>query len=661
MTNILQNYRQNIARKNLRKCGGWIAAVPFFFMALSMLFSLKSFAQPFAVKGIVTVSATPVRYASITFVNTSDTTKKFTALTDTSGYYQTDLLTLVKPNSNVPATFALAQNYPNPFSASTTISYSLGAQSDVRVTIYDILGREIKKFTVGVQAAGVHGVPWDGKNNFDERVTTGIYFYRLQANGETAVKKMVYGTGTGISSLPLPKIFSSQISGLDKGGSIDLQGGTFVVRIAFTDSTFPAITPTQINSIAIQRDTTLNFTVVSYVPQNAATISLTNTQQVIRGFGGANTLIFRPDMTPAEVQTAFGNGTEQVGMTIMRLSIPPDSTQFGANVPSALAAQKLGAVIIATPWTPPAWMKSNNSPNGGMLLPANYAAYAAHLKAFADTMAAYGVSLYGISVQNEPDFNASYQSCLWNATQFLNFMRYNAPAVGVPVFMPESESFTHQLSDSTLNDSLACVHTAFIGGHIYGATPSTYPLAFSKGKEQWMTEYLINSGSSSGSNPTSTDTGWAGAMQTAKSINDCMSANMSAYVWWYIVRFYGPIDDGTFNSTNTGHVTHKGYVMSQYAKFVRPGFTRVNATTNPQANVYVTAYKSGSKVVIVALNMGSSSVSQTFTIPNGTASVYGSYVTSSTKNCVEGDDLVISQGYLTATLAPSSVTTFVSY
>ncbi len=144
--------------------------------------------------------------------------------------------------------------------------------------------------------------------------------------------------------------------------------------------------------------------------------------------------------------------------------------------------------------------------------------------------------------------------------------------------MPEAEGFNHQLSDSTLNDSLAAAHTAFIGGHIYGATPSTYPLAFSKGKEQWMTEYLINSGSST--NLTSVDTGWTGAIQTAKSINDCMNANMSAYVWWYIVRSYGPIDDGADGGV-TGSVTKKGYVMSQYAKFVRPGFNRVYATLSP--------------------------------------------------------------------------------
>ena len=247
-------------------------------------------------------------------------------------------------------------------------------------------------------------------------------------------------------------------------------------------------------------------------------------------------------------------------------------------------------------------------------------------------------------------------------------MKYNAPAVSWPVLMPESENFNHSLSDPTLNDSLAASHVAFIGGHLYGDVDNNgnvtsavqYPLALQKGKEVWMSEYLINSGSTSGSSPTSVDTGWAGAIQTAKTINDCMDYNMSAYVWWYIVRFYGPIDDGTFNSNNTGNVTHKGYVMSQFARFVRPGFYRVSTTTNPVSNVYVTAYKNGAKVVIVALNMGSISTTLPFLLQGGTASSVTPYVTSNAENCVQGNNITISNSSFTATLEASSVTTFVS-
>jgi glucuronoarabinoxylan endo-1,4-beta-xylanase len=471
--------------------------------------------------------------------------------------------------------------------------------------------------------------------------------------------KMVFGVGENTSSVLFPGIVPSQPKmGADAFQSVPtgpLAGGeSFAVTISNTDSTSPTIVPQQIGSVIIQSDTTLSFSV--NLPQ--AIVYLDSTQQIIRGFGGANALIFRPDMTPAEVQTAFGNGKGQVGMTIMRLSISPDSTQWSANVPSALAAQNLGATIIATPWTPPAWMKTNDNIAGGYLIQSDYAAYAAHLKGFADTLASYGVTVNAISVQNEPDAGVGYQSCTWNATQFFNFMRYNAPSIGVPVFMPESESFRHSLSDSTLNDSLAASHVAFIGGHIYGVTPSSYPLALSKGKEVWMTEYLINSGNP----PTnlSIDTGWTGAIQTAKSINDCMSANMNAYVWWYIVRYYGLIDDGTYNSNNTGSVTHKGYVMSQFARFVRPGFYRISATASPLSNVYVTAYRDGAKVVIVALNIGSNAVTFPFILQGGAATSFTPYVTSSTENCVQGNSIMVSSGSFTATLEASSITTFVS-
>jgi glucuronoarabinoxylan endo-1,4-beta-xylanase len=155
-----------------------------------------------------------------------------------------------------------------------------------------------------------------------------------------------------------------------------------------------------------------------------------------------------------------------------------------------------------------------------------------------------------------------------------------------------------------------------------------------------MTEHLL------------VNTDWPGALGTAKEISDCMNANMNAYIWWYIRRSYGPIDENS-------NVTKRGYVMSQYARFVRPGFYRVSATANPQTKVDVTAYKNGPKVVIVVVN-SSSSISQTFTIPNGTVTTFTPYVTSSTKNCDQETDIIVLSENFTATLDSLSVTTFVS-
>jgi glucuronoarabinoxylan endo-1,4-beta-xylanase len=381
---------------------------------------------------------------------------------------------------------------------------------------------------------------------------------------------------------------------------------------------------------------------------DSVTVNLNSPRQVIRGFGAANIVGWRADMTAEEVQMAFGTGAGQLGFTILRLRIPPDSTQFDIDVPSAKLAYSMGARIIASPWTPPARMKSSDSTVGGMLDTNYYGAYAAHLKAFADHMSSNGVPLYAVSVQNEPDvYTVNYECCFWSAAQFVSFMKNNAPSVGVPVFMPESMNFNHSLSDASLNDPAAATNIAFIGGHLYGVTPSRYSFALSEGKEVWMTEYL------------DTNTTWSSAFATAKSMNDCMNADMSAYIWWYIVRFYGPIDDGE-RGGKAGAITKRGYVMSQFARFVRPGFYRVDVTPNSQANVSISAYKNEDKVVIVALNRGSTSVSQPFNIPNAAVVSFTPYVTSSSKNCVRGNDIPVSNSGFKATLDPSSVTTFVS-
>ncbi len=603
-------------------------------------------AETYKVKGTVTTSGNPVRYASITFYDSYDFSIQYNAETDSTGAFTLSSITAVKQESQLPQKFHLEQNYPNPFSASTSISYKLEEQSDVKVTIYDVLGREIRTFEVGFQSAGTYGVVWNGRNDLGRVVMPGVYLCRLQADGKTQVRKMLFGVGENTNSGLLSGVMHSQTkTGVGEIRSVPgttlSSSETFVVEISNTDSTSPTIVPKQVGGVVLQSDTTLDFSVA--LPQ--AIVYLDSTQQIIRGFGAANIVGWVPDMTSTEVLTAFGNGVGQLGFTIMRLRISPDSTQFSANVRSALTAQDLGAAIIATPWTPPAWMKTNDNIAGGYLVQSDYAAYAAHLKAFADTMSSHGVSIYAISVQNEPDANVTYESCDWNATQFVNFMKNYAPSVGVPVFMPESESFVRQLSDSTLNDSVAASHVAFIGEHIYGMSPSTYPLAIKQGKEVWMTEHYTTD-ADSGNN-------WVAALPVGKEINDCMNADMSAYVWWYIMVSWGPLDQ-------SGNPTKRGYIMSQNARFVRPGYYRVSATQSPVSNVYVTAYKDGAKVVIVVVNQGSTPVTMEFSLQNGSVGSFIPYETSSTKSCAQGNNVSVSGGNFEATLDASSVTTFVS-
>lgn len=90
-----------------------------------------------------------------------------------------------------PAEFALAANYPNPFNPSTTIAYSLDNTQDVTVDVCDLLGHTIKTLVSGVQTAGVHTIQWDATDDSGQRVSSGVYLYRLTAGDRVETRKMM--------------------------------------------------------------------------------------------------------------------------------------------------------------------------------------------------------------------------------------------------------------------------------------------------------------------------------------------------------------------------------------------------------------------------------------------------------------------------------------
>jgi hypothetical protein len=86
----------------------------------------------------------------------------------------------------LPAAFSLRQNYPNPFNPVTTISYDLPANAAVKLTVYDLLGREVAVLAEGVQEAGTHDVVFDASG-----YPSGVYFYRIEAGAFSAARKLV--------------------------------------------------------------------------------------------------------------------------------------------------------------------------------------------------------------------------------------------------------------------------------------------------------------------------------------------------------------------------------------------------------------------------------------------------------------------------------------
>jgi flagellar hook assembly protein FlgD len=91
----------------------------------------------------------------------------------------------------LPIIFTLHQNYPNPFNPVTTLRYDLPENGLVTITIYDMLGKQVKTLMDLTQDAGYKSVIWDATNDYGKPVSAGVYLYQIQAGEFVQTKKMV--------------------------------------------------------------------------------------------------------------------------------------------------------------------------------------------------------------------------------------------------------------------------------------------------------------------------------------------------------------------------------------------------------------------------------------------------------------------------------------
>lgn len=98
----------------------------------------------------------------------------------------------IEDNDGMPKSFALSQNYPNPFNPATNISYQLPKTSKVTIRVYNVLGQEVRTLVSGQQLPGQHTIVWDGKTNNGITAASGIYLYRMAADGFVQQRKMMF-------------------------------------------------------------------------------------------------------------------------------------------------------------------------------------------------------------------------------------------------------------------------------------------------------------------------------------------------------------------------------------------------------------------------------------------------------------------------------------
>ena len=395
------------------------------------------------------------------------------------------------------------------------------------------------------------------------------------------------------------------------------------------------------------------------------TVTLSSTKQVIKGFGGINHPSWYSDLNSSERELAFGNGTGQLGLTVLRTFVSDKSSEWGLGLATAQRAQALGVTIFSTPWNPPSGMYI--TVNGVKRInPATYAQYADHLNSYVTYMKNNNVNIYAISVQNEPDYAKEWTE--WSPQEGVDFIKGYASRINCKLMTPESFQYRKTVYDPILNDATALANVAIFGTHLYGTSYNDFPYSLFQqkgaGKELWMTEVYTDSKYDANIWSDSYINDSRHALKVAEHIHYAMvQGQFQAYVYWPIRRFYALIHDGNSDGQGNspaaaGTITKRGYCMAQFSKWVRPGYVRVDATANPATNVFVSAYKNNNDVVIVAINKTTSAKTLTFSIPGTQVASWENYTTSASKNLAKGTTINASDNFQ-VTLEAASVTTFV--
>jgi glucuronoarabinoxylan endo-1,4-beta-xylanase len=383
--------------------------------------------------------------------------------------------------------------------------------------------------------------------------------------------------------------------------------------------------------------------------QSGLTVNFNDVHQRIDGFGAADP--WNPALTDAQADLFFSQ-TSGIGLSILRVGIDSNGNDMSAYSNATKAAAR-GAIVWAYPFSAPgAWKDNGTTNNGGHLLPQYYDAWATRLAGFAATLQKNaGVRLYGLSVQNEPDWTASWDTMLYTNQEMVNFVKVLGPKVAALSPRPKlmlAEVGGWSLSDgftgAVLSDSGAAPYLDIVTAHQYGgvAAPGT------TGKPIWETEMSSFDAADSSIN---------NGLTVARWIHDAITiGNVSAWHFWWLNH------SGTDNESllNSG-LTKRLYTLGNFSKFVRPGFVVVGTTAAP-AGVSVTAYKNPTSgaFAIVAINQNGSDTPISVSLNGLTASSVTPWVTSSQFDLTAQGSVPVSGSSFSATLLASSVTTFVS-
>lgn len=457
----------------------------------------------------------------------------------------------------------------------------------------------------------------------------------------------------------------------EQGGDAAQSGISTEIEISYNENTSENEIRSQkiflINKVDNTQTEFVLYQEARYAKVASASFDTSIKYQYVEGFGG----MYPPKywvsdpINEQDIRKMFGDGEDQLGYNILRLMIYDTQSNWDYEVDNAKIAQSLGATIFACPWYCPVEygeIKTDESGNEYRILyKEHWEDYANHIVEYINHIKGKGINLHAVSVQNEPDMHFTH----WNENgngpaDIASFVAQYGAVIretGVKLMSPEACGYQISYTDAVKNNSSAWSNTDIVAGHLYQGFIADDPYNddwtennaaklreyFEKNsaqwnKQWWMTEHLFNEGEKGTSVSDWVFLNWDyNLTHLGKEINTCMQLNCSAYVYWYLKRFYGMLGDTDNRSpVNSGEVTKNGYILSHYAKYAKH-MNRIdlNFVAN-QTGIEGTAYvdESGKEVTFVLLNYSDSPTTVELIKQNGVdeIKVCSAVITDENKN-----------------------------
>jgi glucuronoarabinoxylan endo-1,4-beta-xylanase len=379
---------------------------------------------------------------------------------------------------------------------------------------------------------------------------------------------------------------------------------------------------------------------------SAVTVNLNDVRQTIDGFG-ASSAWASGTIPDAALNTIFSPVTG-AGLTLLRSRIGPNGTTN-----ENLWMQQVGAFgvkVWSTPWTPPReWKTNHDTNNGGTFDPAHYQDYANDLADYVQNMSRQGIPMYAVSLQNEPNWTADYESCRWSAVQFAEFLpivgaEFGRRGITTKIMLPEGDVWEFSLANTVMANPSLAQYVGILAAHDYGSNAYT-PCTIAGGRPVWETEISTFAGGTEINK----------AVDVADNMHRALSdANVNAWHYWWL-NYSG--DAALVNGWNA---TKRLWAMGQYSKFVRPGWVRVGETDDGGLDITTFKDPASGKFAIVVVNMSTTNpVTEMFTLNGGTASSVTPYVTSATDDLAAKTAINLAGGTsFTAAIGPQSIVTY---